>query len=245
MLRELPSIVTVNVESQEIRYQWDDWIEQPLESLDEELHASIARLSNRSAAALALGSAEWVVARYSSLVDISLPCRWLESGWVQIADIAYRCARWEGDIPATDWPGPVRRPIWRVLKSTVSCLEDTDPALVWYATCMAIQMARYVLPAREPFNQWLDAVYKRLSRLYRLDPLDPVGDVVPREVLELSRPFDISATERLVNRYLAVAEASANPFLCSSSQMISDGFQGIPYHFDMSEDREHRMKDCL
>jgi hypothetical protein len=98
-----------------------------------------------------------------------------------------------------------------------------------------------VLGNSKPYVRWRDFVLARFEKLYAVDPRDELGDVVPREAVDLDVDFEPTDTERMVNNYLLSIDYSANPLLNTPEIMLQIGFEGTPYVFDLLEDRRKRI----
>jgi hypothetical protein len=87
---------------------------------------------------------------------------------------------------------------------------------------------------------------ERFESLYKRDPDDELGDVVPREAVDPGRAFKVEQTEAIINQFLASLDHRTNQFLSSPEDMLEsddeedEGFPGTPYLFDMKADRQSR-----
>jgi hypothetical protein len=97
-----------------------------------------------------------------------------------------------------------------------------------------------VLSNAPAYLSWRADVIRRLQHLYPRDDLDRLGDVVPRQAYETTRPFNAKETPRLISEWLASARSSSNRFLNPRDEMIKNGFRGSPYRFSLEEDRANR-----
>ena len=101
-------------------------------------------------------------------------------------------------------------------------------------------MAEYLLTDPGPYLRWRDRVLERLEVLYPLNPEDPRGAVVPREALDPDIDFHPEQIEDLINNFLKKLKPKTNPFLNPPQEMLEQGFDGTPYHFDAGEDLRRR-----
>jgi hypothetical protein len=67
-----------------------------------------------------------------------------------------------------------------------------------------------------------------------------MGDVVPREAMDPDFDFRPDLTEHLVQDFLRGLDPATNRLLRTPKEMLECGFKGVPYTFDMEEDRKNR-----
>jgi len=226
-----------------IRFAWDDWnVEQAEEPIDDEFLARLISISRRGNIAYTNATAEWLLARFEGLADIVAPNQYLESAWACVVDIRYCGLVWEDFTSSTDWTGPVRGPIGiamtRVQYAIGALVEGGDPEL---RAAWLHNICRYVMPKPDPFLTWSEVVLTRMQALYPRSVEDPVGEVVPREALNLA-PFAPENTEELINRFLATLRPDQNRFLSPPQKLLDEGFIGQPYQFDIELERRTRTK---
>src|SRR3954470_6092899 len=106
-----------NIQNPATRYEWDDWRDLPaLEEIDQEVSERLEKMSQRAVLAFMCGTAEWLVYRFSALVDDPAPSAFLEAAWAMLVDVHYGegggATSWESIKESTaDWSGPVKGPI--------------------------------------------------------------------------------------------------------------------------------------
>ena len=233
-----------NIQDRVIRYRWDDWnVEQAEEPIDEAFYKRLEAISQRANAALTIATAEWILHRFATLVDETLPLQYVEAGWAQIVDFRYGAVPWDQYADEHSWAGPVLRPIWTAMYRIQFALEvaKDDEAPELRATWIT-KLASYVMTDPTAYRTWLDAVMDRLETLYPRDPQETLGEVVPREALDPQQPFAAELTEPLINRFLGAVELRANPFLASAESLVAEGFDGKPYVFSIERDRKARFE---
>lgn len=237
-------IDAADVQDVTIRYLWDDWnVEQAEEPIDEEFHKRLTGISQRAIIAFTIGTAEWIVYRFSALCDDSLPSQYVEAAWAQIVHWLYEGSSWEDQAVTADWIGPVKGPLGiamtRVMYAIQSARDDEDPELraAWIAN-----LAPYVMSNPAPYQEWRELVMKRFTVLYPRNPDETLGEVVPRAALDPNSGFQPEQTEDLINDSLATLDYKTNPFLNSPKRMLEEGFDGIPYKFDIEKDRKARYE---
>ena len=258
------------VQSPTIRHTWDDWqLAQVEEPLDDALVQRLARLSQRAILAFATGCAEWVAYRFALLDDDPAPWQFLEAAWAMQVHVRYsgygKGTGWaefaapdddDGDSVQARWTGPVQGPISRVLIVLESAIQELawhgaeDPAAfsqyVARSAARIHKLAQHVMPSDvNTFDPWVATVLARLEASFPVVPGDELGDVVPREALDLESDFQIERTEMWVNNFLAHADR-ANPFLSDPPAMLEPieddaDFIGTPYVFDLRADRAARQ----
>jgi hypothetical protein len=240
MALTIPSYLQLpDIQSPVIRYTWDDWDVERVEiPLEEDIQERLHRISQRSAAAFAIGTAEWILYRFGSLSSDPSPVLRLEAAWAQIVNIRYSK---QNDVDTRDWRGPVYGPVGLAVRRAVVAVAEAERAgePAWRAGS-ACKVAQHVINDPTPYRKWREQILTRLERLYPLDPDETLGDVVPREAMDPDRQFDPSETETLVNLFLAELPFSNNPFINSPEQMFEQGFEGTPFVLDQEADRRAR-----
>lgn len=237
-----PYIAEAGLDSPEIRFVWDEWGSKRSiykTERDPQLISTVRPLSQRCRIALVNGVAEWIVYRFRTFLDTDLPYDALEAGWAGLVDRKYLLPF---DMSEDEgWSGPVKGVIRRAL---LFVHDNVD--LAWangetiHLCVKIINLARYVLPNTSAFEAWLAEVLGRLIRLSTADTADYLGDVVPREALDVLRPFDPSTAEALIRKFLSELTPGRNAFLATPKTMLDWGFRGEPYTFDQALDRETR-----
>jgi hypothetical protein len=238
-------IANAHIDSNEVRYAWDEWADKDdiyHRASDQSLREGVTPLSQRGRIALANGVAEWLVYRFSPLLENRLPFDALEAAWAGVVDRKYvlPLASFRDDDQEA-WSGPVMGVIRRGLLFVNDIIDlgwergETRGLFI-----RLTNLTGYVLPQTAEFEAWLATVIGRLAGISPRTPSDWVGDVVPREALDLRRQVEPESTERLIQEFLATLTPKANPFLASRKTMVDWGFKGEPYRFDMAADREAR-----
>jgi hypothetical protein len=228
-----------HLQSSEIQYLWDEWnLEDTVGTLDDDVYQKLKDMSLRASFAALLGAAEWVLYRLNPLLeDDTLPSQAIEAGWAQIVDPRYAIP-WN---PFEDWTGPIKGPLRRVCMLMADAADYLDQKVeVASPAAQVLKLAAHVLPNNQPYKAWERSTLKRLRGFFPWNELDPLGDPVPRQVLDPN--FDLSAhqLQELIRTYLKELDFNDHAFLPSPDQMVSWGFEGIPYTFDLSEDRRKR-----
>lgn len=236
-------LLSSGAQTTEIRFQWDDWNTEVVEELPDDLFIdSLRRISDRAVLALTVATAEWVVYRFEPLNDDRCPWQFLEAVWAAGVDWRYLSETWDSQTGEEEWNGPVRG----TLRASMMGVDDVvyaarlgqnlTPGALWVSN-----IATHVLPVAEPFREWRDRALRRLAVLYPRNEDDLIGEVVPREALDLAREFRISETEILTNEFLRRLDYKQNSFLALPDELLQDGFTGTPYVFDILKDREERL----
>ena len=119
--------------------------------------------------------------------------------------------------------------------TTAYGFEDPMLPATWISS-----LARYVLSDEGPYMAWRETILSRLETYYRLDPMEKLGEVIPREAIDPDRSFDPSQTEALVRLQLNRSLAVPNRFLHKPESMADAGFSGEPYAFDIQAERQRR-----
>jgi hypothetical protein len=248
-------IQAANIQDESVRYEWDDWREIPdAQTVDEELLARLEGISERAVLAFMCATAEWIVYRFSRLLDNPAPFAYLEAAWAMTVDVHYGEAGgaigWEKyTYQSNEWVGPIKKPIGDALLRLEIAIQllaqdGTDP--VDRAVLLAA-LANHVMTDPAPYEQWCGQVLDRFESLYPLDSEDELGDVVPRQAANPAFDFHVENTEVLVNEFLSSLDYRSNMFLSSPEGMLESEytevlFEGTPYVFSMDEDRHARRE---
>jgi hypothetical protein len=227
-----------------LRYKWDDWnVEQAEEPIDEVLFKRLVGISYRADVAFTIGTAEWIVFRFTSLCNDALLLQYLEAAWAQLIDLHYGGIRWDNFTAAQDWTGPVKCPLKVCMNHLADALEEADegdePA---FLAALVANLAKYVITDPRQYLTWQERALNRLEVLYRRDSEESLGEVIPKEVLDPDRQFSVEQTEVLINRFLRALDYRSNPFLNSPERMVEKGFAGTPYRFNIEDDRRARFE---
>jgi hypothetical protein len=215
---DLPAYILRRVTpSPEIRYVWDDWnteqVEEPPNAVTMEV---LGGVSLRGVLAFTISSAEWVLARYVGMVDLSLPQDYVEASWIAQIDRGYIAMEWEDHPEAESWTGPVRGPIGiamtRVMYAAqqVESRENPELRAGWITN-----LVTHILPDPRPYVEWREWVLARFRAIYLRNEEDPLGTVIAPENCDPDHPASPEETEEAMNRLLAVAATRKNPFLLS------------------------------
>jgi hypothetical protein len=243
-LAPLPPIVAAAIADDRLLYSWDEWnvrdhYDFPDDALFKRLDGAV---SGRGAIALTIAAGEWVCERFSKVNADSTPLQYLEAAWAGQVDSAY-CEYTETDDD--EWRGVVRAPLAMVItiaNDALFCLDE-DPVAASRAVWMT-NLARHLLPSRDAFESWLDAVLVRLAQHHPPPPDDPdadedpfasavsLGHPVARELFDTTRPFDKADEDRLINAFLQRLDPSRNPFLHPVAWVAdTEEFSGTPYQY--------------
>lgn len=219
-----------------LRYKWDDWNVQSFFELESDtFHKRMSGVSYRANIAFTIACGEWVVQRFDLVSDDPVPLDHMEASWAGMIDPLY-AVWWEP--PDEFWLGPIRGvlqlAIIFTLEAKAAANDYTDPALSAYH---AWNIAEHIMTNPQPLTDWRERVVDRLERLYPFNEDDPMGDVVPKEVLDPDFDFQSEMAEQLVQAYLISLDPGTNRFLRTPKQMLEFGFKGTPYRFDIKEDR--------
>ncbi|WP_367871330.1 hypothetical protein [Luteolibacter sp. Populi] len=241
------------IQSDLIRYEWDDWKTLPQsQASDEELTGRLAKISRRAVLALMCATAEWIVYRFDPLCDDTSPWDYLEGAWAMTIDVrycGYGSGNWWQEHAVDGWHGPVKG----IIAEALERLEVAIQQLFWEGTDpvrragLVDALARYVMPDTAPYLEWRERIVKRFESLFPRDADDPLGDPVPREAVDPDLEFDPARSEALLRRYLAGLDHRRNIFLSSPEAMTEpddagESFRGVPYSFDLAVDRRMRRE---
>lgn len=237
MLDKPPHIANANIAGAPLRYRWDEWsVTSAYQPADPALTARMATLSHRANVAMCTAMAEWVVWRFERLSTDTAPYEFLEAAWAAGVHTAYtRYVEFRDD----DWRGVVRGPMrmsMEILVDLIWGLADTTPGenAAWMSN-----LAELVLPAPRPFQEWREACIGRLERFHPRpappgkivfsDEID-IGSWVPRELFDLTVPFDPALTRSRIASFVATLDPRRNRYLHTPDEMREfPDFEGEPY----------------
>jgi hypothetical protein len=249
----VPQYIKVSgIQDSAIRYQWDDWKRLPAAvAPDPEATDRLQQISQRAVLAFACGASEWIVCRFATLCNDPAPWHFIEAAWAMILDVRYSGfgsgTGWQS-YAQKSWVGPVRGPINRALVrlecAFINLAREGHNDPTEYASRLST-LAAYLMTSPAAYKRWRGWVIGRLEQLYPRNLQDPIGDVVPREVIDPDSDFQVELTEHLINRFLSSLDHRSNIFLSSPEGMLEhfDGsadFKQTPYVFSMDADRKAR-----
>lgn len=242
MALPIPQYIQIaDIQDINIKYLWDDWdVEATDMPLDKVLQKRFGAISQRAVATFTIGTAEWVVYRFGTLSNDPVPNQCLEAAWAQIVDFCYSFYE---DIRQDQWNGPIRGPIGIALRRVGFAIQQAelghDPA--WRAGRIS-NLAEHIITNPTPYKDWRERVLTRLEKLYPIDSNETLGEVIPREALDPDFDFKVEETDSLINQFLSQLNHDQNPFLNSPQKMLSLGFKGIPYTFNIKDERKNRLE---
>lgn len=242
MTLSIPNYIrAADIQESTVHYLWDEWDEERAEGpFDDELFTRLCGISQRANVALTIACGEWIIHRFSTLLEDPMPLQHLEAAWAQMIDYRYSFL-WH--FSEEIWDGPIKGPVIEAMElvtEAINALEaDDQPA---FSSTTIFKLAEHVISEPMPFKTWHECVVQRLERLYPLDPEETMGDVVPREALDPDFDFNPEDTELLVNNFLSNLSHTDNVLLQSPKEMLEAGFKGTPYVFDIENDRKARFE---
>jgi hypothetical protein len=237
MLPKPPHIADANIADMTTRYPWDEWnVEAAYQPADPDLQERMSQLSHRANVAVCTAMAEWVVWRFETLSSDILPHQYLEAAWASMVHKAYaRYMEFEDD----DWRGVIRGPLrmsMEILIDLIWGLQDTTPGenVAWMSNLVEL-----VLTNPQPFQEWREQCIQRLEQYYppRMENEDVIfsdeislGSWVPRELFDLTQPFEPSQTRSYIERFVQTLDYTTNPFLNKPDEMIEfPDYYSTPY----------------
>lgn len=236
MLSKPPHIASAHIDIGSTLYKWDEWnVKKAYQPAEPQRIARFAALSHRANVAMCAATAEWVIWRFEKLSNDPTPYQYLEAAWASIVHNAY--ARYIETVD-DDWRGVVRGPMniaLLILIDVIWGIEDTTPGenAAWMTN-----LAELVLPDPAPLRAWQEPCLARLEAHYARAEPDPddmfgrvgLGPWVPRELFDLTRPFDPSMTRGYLQRFLNTLDWRSNRFLHRPEEMLAfNDYQDTPY----------------
>jgi len=217
MTLKSPTFVPIAaISSLQIAHRWDDYDPYPLlpdPCLDTE--DRLSKLSDRAIVAFAIGCAEWVVYRFSELSDDPRPLQFVEACWAAEMSEVYATPDESED---EEWEGPIRGPIDLALMTVLNTFYAFEDDNAEDDAAFAELVALHVLPDTTSFLAWRDAVLDRLRATFPRKKRKPLGDPVPREMLDPTLSFDDGQRVELVKAFLTRLPKTSNPFLARTEE---------------------------
>ncbi len=226
----LPSSDAARLAAMPLDYEWDTLIGNGFTAAMGEtsprLVDALEAIDRHGAADMALGAAEWCIARVQTHVPIEDGLWRLQSAWAATVDPHYSTL---AEVPTQDvapddvWTLPewwVRRHLTGFLME----LEEGWTARVRQCALGNILVAEHLCGRDPAFVPWLTNMLrtKTASSPRRADDLDYTSrDLSPPTEQELTTP---SREDRLAD-----LDPATNPYLRSAADMAALGFVGTPY----------------
>ena len=204
-------------------FAWDEHDLKPyFYFLPVELHDRLLELTPNASLALAIGSANWILARLAPF-DADRPARdFVQAMWADIAR-EWRCHWYSPEDE--DYAGPVRGPMIMAMSILYDVLEQIgdNPVIADRATWMH-NLALHVLESDAAYKVWFYQVVERLERWHSweieggrepdiFDPSFPRGGPVAAEVLVPEMPYNPKQAADLLERLIQWERRLGNPFI--------------------------------
>ena len=159
MLRTLEHLRSLDLKIPDENLVWDDANTEAVESdIDQELLETLRQLPVARQAAITFELAEWIIFRFETLVNCTLPTLWLEAAWVGLGDINNIHRTWEEVRDEKEWKGKLRGPIDLAMRHVEWALQDTvDPkeSDTAHNTAQLASLVKHVFTDKLIFQQWL------------------------------------------------------------------------------------------
>jgi hypothetical protein len=251
MLSVASHIKRANVADQSLQFPWDGSNTQVAEGeTDTDLVDRLSAISQRANVAYATSLTEWILGRFRTFPGLEDAYNYVEASWAMAIDLRYCRVVWQ-DFPNSlrpgceKWEGPIKGPVelamLRLQETIGSLVEEGDPE---YTASKLWQLACHVMPSSEALRklrEWNDIIWDRMKRTAARAEGDLLGDVVPRDFFDPGLRLPLEDLQATVNQFLMALIPAENPFLNTTQRMREEGFEGTPYTFDLSLDRERRV----
>jgi hypothetical protein len=231
-----PSFVPVAVVGASIAHAWDADIGlslmRPLPDEHVRLASAFRPLSERSAFAALLATAEWVVWRLKGHADLQDALMRLEAAYAALVDARYG----KLTIPRGEYPDPAE--IHGPLDAMVHLMAEGFEAYAAGAAevkqsafCMAL-VARHVLPDAKVFEKWLSATLRTLAKNFP-DDAHPIETqpAMARATFDGGVGSGTAAAAAL-DAFLQSLDPSVNKYLEKRAHLKKLGLPFEPYRFE-------------
>src|SRR5688572_26387735 len=241
MLTRPPWVQISDADRVHLRFIWDDTraLKDFTSDAGDVVGASM-KMSLRARMVLCMGLYEWTLWRFDGLHSRPEPKQIAEAGWCASVDPRYLKFF---ELDRTEWLGSIEGPLWCAAAWLQPAMSQGHlfPRGVYDAVSFLTRLARHVLPDRQPFDGWLQAILPRLIETHPVVPDDPFADVmnrrvgerlgplIGRDVLDPRRRYDPELGKGFLAEVLRDASASRNPFLATPADLKDLGFRGAPY----------------
>jgi hypothetical protein len=211
--------------------------------LPADLHDRLVEITPNASLALAIGSANWILARLAPF-DADRPARdFVQAMWSDIAP-GWRCQWYAPD--ADTYVGPVRGPIYMaiaILHDVLDAIGD-NPVIADRAAWMH-NLALHVLESDAAYEHWFHQAVERLEQAHswKLEggrepdifaPAFPRGGPVSPEVLVPELSYDRQQAPELLERFIQWERRIGNPFILGPWEFGTDDDGHDHDHDDLS-----------
>ena len=241
MLNSPPTIVEASgVVGAPIKFKWNGDIAMDLyDGVDNVRLFNAINASNvRARMAVACIVAEWIIWRLKGHVGIDDALARVEAAWAGVIHPAY--AKDLDYSMSDDDTQPAEGALDLTLGILGEAWEEYAGDAIWVAThaMKLTYVARHVLPARKPFDEWLTEALRRLAESFPRRAEDDedaeqydhgTEQPVPRDFFEPSFRATPSAVERAIAEFLQGLRPKNNPYLRPPAELKAEGFKGKPY----------------
>jgi hypothetical protein len=212
---------------------WDDFVDDNVMVRQPRIEHRIAGLSYRAAVAFCLGSLEWVLHRLKPELADDVPFQFVDAAWAALVDWRYLKSlelpdwEWEYDYDRRIW-GPLDKSFWLLVEAIVAA-RRLRPFMETPVSLSEIALRISGRP--DVFKAWRRACIKRLTTYYPRDLNAPLGKPVARELLDPAWEIPPEGEEAAISTFLAQLDWKRNRYLRPPEEMLSEGFDGIPYQW--------------
>ncbi|MCG8572132.1 MAG: hypothetical protein MJB14_18525 [Spirochaetes bacterium] len=235
-------LIDAKIHDNSLNFAWDDWErEKTYLPIDKSFEKRMQTLTRRANLAFAIGCLEWIVYRFKGLFKEEAPDQYLEAAWASVVDYRY-VLPWE--LNYEYWSGPILGSLSLGITIVIdTCMKvyqvyDVDREMNADPSTEAAELeslTRRLLNDIRPFEKWRDIVVQRLEKVYKRDPSDFLGPLVPPDVVDIDQKFSLDSVEIRIDKYLQSLDVKSNPYLRAPEDIYEEeGFEGVPYTLSRS-----------
>jgi hypothetical protein len=192
-----------------------------------ELHDRLLELTENANLALAIGSAEWILARFARFDRAADAKQFVDAVWAEMSS-EWRCDWF--DPPDDDWCGPVRGPILIAITILYDVLAGRgENHVIADRAVWMHNLALHVIEPQAAYVDWHERVIERLESCHSWSVEGgrepalfadefPRGQSVAPEALDLGRPYDPATASAALERFVERERRNGNPFVLESSE---------------------------
>lgn len=192
------------------------------------LHDRLLGLTENANLALAIGSADWILARFLPFDPAREARDFAAAVWAKLSP-DWRCDLY--DPADEDWCGPVRGPILIAMTILYDVLAGrgensvTADRAVWMHN-----LALHVIEPLQPYLAWHEQVVKRLEQTHSwaieggrkpglFDDEFPRGRRIGPTVLDLAVSYDPASAAQELDQFVQRERRNGNPFVLDPSEL--------------------------
>ncbi|EYD77442.1 hypothetical protein Rumeso_00991 [Rubellimicrobium mesophilum DSM 19309] len=185
-------------------------------------------LSHNANLALAIGSANWILARFAAWDDDRKAWDFVNAVWAEMSE-DYACTHYYP--PDDEWRGPIRGSIVTAMTILFDALDErgNNPTMADRSTWMD-NFAHHVITPIGPYEIWFEQIVRRFERTHSweaegwpkpdlFDDRFPQGRVLSPEALDPEIDYRPEAAPDALRRYVDRLRRDGNLFVLDADEV--------------------------